>query len=71
MHADKRTAGCDEVNRRFSRLFAKAPKMDDKYNKEPLIKSLSDHAKEKNTRNRGFLQMKQRVFQLFKHTIRY
>lgn len=54
MHADKRTVGRDEVNRRFSRLFAKAPKTDDKYNKEPQIKSLSDHAKEKKTRNHGF-----------------
>jgi hypothetical protein len=46
MHAERRTVGCGETNRRFSR-FAKAPKTVYKYDTEPLIKSLPDHAKEK------------------------
>ena len=51
---DRRTVGRGETNRRFSRLFAKAPETVDEYDKEPLIKSLSDHAEEKNTKQRIF-----------------
>lgn len=37
------TVGRDEASRRFLRLYAKTPKIVDKYGKEPRIRSFSDH----------------------------